>query len=96
MLTIFKTEEGYIKVIEKLHSWTKTEVRTVLYDLHKKKSKVNDNPWYDMTESSIAWVNKYYADITFEGGDNDLLVFENNGTIHKSVSSQIYKVNNHE
>lgn len=60
MLNISKTEDGLIKVVETLPGWNKTDVKTVLYDLENKKSKVNNDPWYDMTQSSIDWVNKYY------------------------------------
>ena len=60
MLEYSKTEEGYIKVVEKLMSFTDTKVSTVLYDLENKKSKVNNDPWYPMTQSAIDWVNKYY------------------------------------
>lgn len=59
MLKITK-EGNYIKVIETLHGWYNTNVNTILYDLQNKKSKVNDNPWYDMTPSAIDWVQKYY------------------------------------
>lgn len=61
MLEFERTKEGYVKVTEKLITWNKTEIKTVLYDMENKRSKVNNDPWYNMTESSINWVNKYYV-----------------------------------
>lgn len=59
-LEISRDENGYIKVIERIFSWTGTEIKVVLYDMENNRSKVNNDPWYDMTQGSIDWVNKYY------------------------------------
>lgn len=59
MLKITK-EGNIIKVVETLPSWTRTDVRTILYDMENKKKKVADDPWYPMTQSDIDWVTKYY------------------------------------
>ena len=59
-LKISRDEHGYIKVVETFITFTDTTVKTVLYDMENKRSKVNDCPWYDMTQGSIDWVNKYY------------------------------------
>lgn len=59
MLKITK-EENIIKVVETLCSWHHTDVRTILYDMANKKKKVDDDPWYPMTQRDIDWVTKYY------------------------------------
>lgn len=59
MLKVTK-DKDFIKVTEEFHSWNSAEVNTVLYDLKNKRSKYNDDPWYDMSQSAIDWVKKYY------------------------------------
>ena len=60
MLEYSKTEEGYIKVTEKLMSFTDTKISTVLYDLENKRKKLNKEDWRQMNQSDINWVTKYY------------------------------------
>ena len=60
MLEISKTEEGFVRVIEKLPTWTMTKVNVILYDMENKRKKMNEDPWYPMTKSCIEWVEKYY------------------------------------
>ena len=59
MLEITK-ENNIIKVVEKIPTWTTTEIRVILYDMENKQKKVCNDPWYKMTESDIEWVEKYY------------------------------------
>ena len=55
------TREGnIIKVIETTYSFTDAQTTTILYDLNNYRSKVNNDPWRDMSQSSIDWVLKYY------------------------------------
>lgn len=56
MLKITK-EENIIKVVERLVDFN---VRIIQYDMENKKKKVDDDPWYPMTQSDIDWVTKYY------------------------------------
>lgn len=56
MLKITK-EENIIKVAEQLVDFN---VRIIQYDMQNKKKKVDDDPWYPMTQSDIDWVTKYY------------------------------------
>ena len=60
MLDITRDENGYISVKETICDWFDTGVKVVLYDIQNKRSKVNDCPWYPMTDSSVDWVDKYY------------------------------------
>lgn len=60
MLNITKDENGYIRVEETLCGWLDSHVKVVLYDMENKRSKVNNNSWYPMTDSSVDWVKKYY------------------------------------
>ena len=61
MLHYSKTEEGYIKVVCEEVGWTQLFTTTTLYDLKNKRSKHNNGEWYDMPQSAIDWVNKYYV-----------------------------------
>jgi hypothetical protein len=55
------TKEGnLIKVVETTHSWHETKTNVVLYNLSEKRSKINNDPWYEMTDTAIEWVMKYY------------------------------------
>lgn len=56
MLKITK-EENIIKVVERLVDFN---IRIIQYDMENKKKKVDDDPWYPMTQSDIDWVTKYY------------------------------------
>lgn len=56
MLKITK-EENIIKVVEQLVDFN---VRIIQYDMENKKKKVDDDPWYPMTQNDIDWVTKYY------------------------------------
>lgn len=60
MLYITKDENGYIRVNETLYGWFDNNVKVILYDMKNKRSKVNNDPWYPMTNISVDWVNKYY------------------------------------
>lgn len=55
------TKEGnLIKVVETINSWHNTKKNVVLYNLSEKTSKVNNDPWYKMTDTAVQWVEKYY------------------------------------
>lgn len=55
------TKEGnLIKVVETIHSWRETQTNVVLYNLSEKTSKINNSPWYKMTDTAIEWVMEYY------------------------------------
>ena len=56
MLTITK-QGNIIKVLEQLVDFN---TRIIQYDMQDKKKKVDDDPWYPMTQSDIDWVTKYY------------------------------------
>lgn len=56
MLTITK-QGNIIKVLEQLVDFN---TRIIQYDMQNKKKKVDDDPWYPMTQSDIDWVIKYY------------------------------------
>ena len=60
-MTLKVTKEGnLIKVVETTHCWNETKTNIVLYNLSEKTSKINNDPWYEMTDSAIQWVMKYY------------------------------------
>lgn len=61
MLYITKDENEYINVIETINGWNESIRNIVLYDLKNKRHKINNDPWYPMTQSDIDWVNKYYV-----------------------------------
>ena len=53
----FKKEGNIIKVLERLPDFN---FRVIQYDMEKKLKKVDEDPWYPMDDSCIAWVEKYY------------------------------------
>lgn len=60
MLDITKDENGYIRVKETLYGWFDSNVKVIFYDMKNKRCKLNNDPWYPMTDSCVDWVNKYY------------------------------------
>lgn len=55
------TKEGnLIKVVETVHFCNETQRNVILYNLSERTSKVNNGPWYEMSDTAVQWVMKYY------------------------------------
>ena len=60
-MTLKITKEGnLIKIVETIRSCHETKTNVVLYNLSEKTSKINNNPWREMTDTAVKWVMEYY------------------------------------
>lgn len=60
-MTLKITKEGnLIKIVETIRSRHETKTNVVLYNLSEKTSKINNNPWHEITDTTVQWIMEYY------------------------------------
>jgi len=61
-LEFYSEPSGDFLIVEKIMSFTDTQVKSVRYNSELTQIRVNDDPWRDLTPESKAWFERHYRD----------------------------------